>query len=55
MLYVIPLDSMLTVTAPQTKLRLNLVVLYICSISVGSYYLLWTGYSPVLPNEGSNL
>ena len=39
-----------------TKLRLNIVILYICAIASGSYLLLWTGYSPVVPSgDGSCL
>lgn len=38
-----------------TKLRLNVLVLYICTIAAGSYFLVWIEYSPILLGEGACL
>ena len=39
----------------QIKIKLHLVSSYINLIAACSYYLLWTGFSPILPGLGSCL
>ena len=39
----------------QNKINLHLVSSYINFIAAWSYYLMWTGFSPILPDLGSCL
>lgn len=41
--------------ACQAKIKLHMVSCYINLVAAGSYAMLWTGFSPIVPDVGSCL